>query len=1661
MHKKIVSFLLILLLVAGNIGFSSSTFAVEAEPEYLTLRDIDKWTFNEYRYKIAEKFFKLREFYKIEWSIDVNTAQSILNLADSAYKYLPDNLVNKNHYNTLVTDLKRAIKYPDSSSSYNSVLGSIDSFLEKTDIKSIQGTIEVSPKEGNAPMTVSFRGRVTDPSGTQIPNYNYIWWVDNGGKKQILGRSISISHVFKEEGKYTVFLDVISNHKNENGLTDVLPFRTRTEIIIKEKIASLILKVNGETLWNQDTLKFSPEEGNFWIVFDATSSTPTSWAKFISTKWDFGNGVKREYNTAPKIERVRYANEGDYTVTLTMKTNELKQVERKFVVSVHSPIASISTNKEEGYIGDQFTFKAKTTGNQKNLSYDWEIIDIDNDKVILNKTGSNFNYTFLAKGKYNIKMKVTESSWDVDIDTRILYINSRAPVADFTFKIPKLNNPNTILLDGSKTHDPDYSDEWKLSYAWIIDGNKVTLENSSGNGAIGYYTFDSIGEPSITLEVTDPDNITAVKTQKAKITSVLSVDVTAIPKVIQREQFVKFIADSQKASFYEWDFGDGEKDSWKNATINHIFKKSGIFDVQLIVRDNEWNANKTITKVYVSDSNSPYAMIKVSKGQNEIPVFNEEACGWVGAYEVDRVLPVTLSWNESINVDGQNTWLTYSWKIGNDKYVTSPTVTQKFDELGCFPIKLTVTSNKTGLSHSVETNVEVKNLAPELSSLQVDVVDLNTDPVIVNVSALWAKDRDGVVQTYLWYYYTDIDNEPQDFRSTTRSSTTFVLPKITGNYYFVLVMKDNNEARANSDDITGSKFYMTLAGDNLNTPIVDFGVNDSSVNIGQEIVFTANTKNILWQDISKEVEYSWDFDGDGFYDKVTKEKSVNHTYETSWDFLAKVKVKFKGFSNTRNLNISVTNPLTADFWYISIGSKIIFLNKSSGKIDSVMWDLWDGNKKKDENTFSHIYEDGKSSHDVVLTVTEGTKVKTMTQKVYSNIKNILVARKKWINIFSFPWYDENLNITLSWSQDKVYIYLSESIADDIGSYGVDYDVAVDSDLNGGADDDEDNKWLPSYKSWEALEIPLTKEKIQKIRVMIKNGSWVLLDSKDLTITKEYIKQREINLDEVIFDGVTEEEKQKIDELKSMVKSLTESDRMQGMMYVQRLQEEWFDATEKTKIIIEFEWFLDKPTIINSAEIIDLLESLLVLGQDDKSEKNIAYNALKALIPDGIECPTLAEWICKDILLEKLEAINISSDVEENKKIGSEMLLLIKDATVMTSKEKLDFKAVLKIFVYGGLSEVPVEEQEETVEEESKGDSNIIVTIFKVIWYGLLIILGLLLGVILIFFIYYKTKNNDENVSFTDFIISKTGNRKQEDVLGGDVKPVIKKEEDRAVETPVENKKEEEILETNTSDTTVPTWLKWVEWSTEAVRPEEEEVIIPEEPAPTEPQSETSKEELLIPEESTVKEEKIPDWLKGSFDTPAEVENNETPKESEEADVLGAEITQNKEAEDITQINELKVPDWLKGSFDTPAIEETKQEEPIISEEVITPQENKEEEIHFIDEEIVTPEELVPTEPQSETSKEELLIPDWLKGSFDTKAETITTEPEEVDEEDFTQVVDEEEKKAKKRRNKKVETTDEKGAKTAWVNGDELWSDGMGIPDWLQDKKSSWDDSKNK
>lgn len=97
MFRKKILFILCTIFLIFN---TNAVYGAEAT-SYTTLWTVDIWTFNEYKYKITEQYIDLRNKFEVTWRIDSTISARILNLAENAYKYLPDDLINKNYFNYL------------------------------------------------------------------------------------------------------------------------------------------------------------------------------------------------------------------------------------------------------------------------------------------------------------------------------------------------------------------------------------------------------------------------------------------------------------------------------------------------------------------------------------------------------------------------------------------------------------------------------------------------------------------------------------------------------------------------------------------------------------------------------------------------------------------------------------------------------------------------------------------------------------------------------------------------------------------------------------------------------------------------------------------------------------------------------------------------------------------------------------------------------------------------------------------------------------------------------------------------------------------------------------------------------------------------------------------------------------------------------------------------------------------------------------------------------------------------------------------------------------------------------------------------------------------------------------------------------------------------
>ena len=924
-----------------NNAFNKLPSLIETTYAYT---EYDMNTFDNYKKQIELLSSTLDREYQVNNKITSGTLDSLNTLVKASMATFPDadnNIFNTNLANSLITAIELVKKNPDSDTNIANLAKNINDYLTKIKISRIKGKVTVSPATGNAPLTATLRAsEVIDPSGVIIPKASYIWWIRaSGGTRTILGTGPSISYVFPEERTYTVFLNILSASRNKNGKTDVLPFDSSVNVQVLPKIGNLSLSINGVYVSNVDKVKFTPAQGRQGLLIDATSSTPASGTKFIATRIEFGNGNIAQYNNSPSLDRQIYSNEGVYKFRMEVTTNENKKLIKELEIEIRDPISSIRSDKTNGFPRDEFHFNASSSAAALNLGYSWQITELDNEKSLFTSNLQNISYKFPRTGKYAVKLRTLASNGKEDYDTLIVTIEGRDPIASFETKTLSTETPNTLVLDATKSYDPDNLDSSNLDYAWIIDGIRTNLANSVRNGAIGRYTFDTVGTHHIALEVSNKDGKTISANKDITINSLLSVKLITSPKIAKAGSSVAIIADSKEAQTFEWQFGDGETDTSITGRVNHVYKKAGTYSLTLTVRGRNSDSNSISRKVYVTDSTNPFAIITLKRDGEEI-IPTADSCDGKEAFVIDRAKAVTISAENSVNIDGTNQGIAYTWKYGS-RNSSQRDFSYKFDEFGCFPVSLTVRSQKNGTQDTTSAYVKIENIAPKLSSLTITADNINADPVTVTVTANNAVDEDGIISSYIWYYYTDEDPEPQDFRITISPKTVFVLPRVGAKYYFAVILEDSNGLKVKSDDISTERYSLTLVSDNINTPIIGLKASSNNISVGEKVDFSVTARNILGTDIASKAEYKWDYNGDGFYEETTNTPTVSHIYTESGNFNFKVKVSYKGISNTKYQSISVKNEITPSLEYLTIGKKVIFFNTTKGLYTKVKWTIGD------------------------------------------------------------------------------------------------------------------------------------------------------------------------------------------------------------------------------------------------------------------------------------------------------------------------------------------------------------------------------------------------------------------------------------------------------------------------------------------------------------------------------------------------------------------------------------------------------------------------------------------------------------------------------------------------------------------------------------------------
>ena len=1579
----------------------------------------DQGTFNEYKYRVQVAAEELEAELRVNKKASASKISQLKSLVQQAFDRLPDRnaeaaRINESNKRLVDMYLDLASKEPDSQQAVGTAISQVATFVSSAKIEAVQGSISANPTTGNAPLVTSFSAQnVVDPSGTIPPNGNYIWWIrENGGGRRELGRGPSLTYEFSQEGTYTVNLDVISASRNKKRYTDVLPLSTSVNIQVQPKLGEITLLVNGINVSNMSEMKISPTIAAQGLIFDATASRAIGNGRILETNWDFGNGNTRKYNGRPGAERQIFATSGDFPVKLTFKTNDGQTFSKDIMLRIKDPAATIKVDRTTANAGEAISFTAETYfGNVRNVEYLWTVQSNDTGKRDTQSgNGTSFNYTFKDIGSYTVTLTAKSPNGEIDSDSKTITIESREPIA--TLDAPKSLNseqPNTFIFDASRSYDPDTNSRQGLTYTWRLNGELIKLDelantSTDQKNSRGTYTFDTTGENTIQVTVANKHGKIGSAEQKFNVTSILSGDMRIASQVAKVGDEVSFLAISKNAKFFTWNMGDGSPQTSGSArAVTHKFKTTGIYNVSVTLQGESANDTTTITrKVYITDMDSPLAIINFTNSSNSV-VMESGVCDGKDAYILNRGESTTLNGGNSVNVDGTTTNLDYTWRFMG-KVSTLSTISENFKDLGCFPISLTVKSKTNGASHTTTEYIKLNNQPPQLTNITttIDASKKDSQKIIVKATANGANDPDGVVTSYIWYYTTESDNEPQGLQITQSPTMTFVLPNVTEKYYFGVIIEDNDGMRVDSKQILSSQTPLIIDNENSNIhlPLITLHVPNKVIKVGQNVTFSAEAKTITGNNVTNKAQYAWDFDGDGRIDEKTSTPSVSHTFTKAGDYNLRVRVTNNGVTNTKYHTIHVRNELKASVQGYKISDdKLFLLNTSQGVYDKAKWTIGNYSSTQLESVTLDVKDvpnadaDGKIG---TLQISSNDTDISNVDIILKNIETIAPSENGEIVYQSFP-KAENDVITISDPSQVVKLSLFGNTAT---AYAIDTDLDMDGtgdNMDGVTDNDIDNREHQSYQDGSLFTISdfsYARTRERKIKITLYDGV-TPTKTKTIKLLLDFIPENSTtdnDFQNIDADKLTDFEKERLETLASMIRNLDDVDRIILMQEYNVLVENWMSPFEKAKKLVDLQLLVESRNNIKQDtrdSFSKIIDELLIGDADTTNAITVATTLIKNLLP-----PNSANY---NTMVEKIDAIaSHPTDRATNKTLGEELLALIQQEP--SSNLSDEYKSMIHQQLQFILDQGKISDTTPPTDTQ-KSSSGILSTLGTVLWIFLGII-GVVVLVVLGLFIFYKIKSTDENLGFQDFIIDQFSGKKSEDTT-----PIAIVTPTPSVETILEETKVEEVdplksytppsdiamddplgaseaVAENISENTdggVPDWLKPAE-NTEI--PEN----ISENNAPTEnadagglpdwlkPATEANAEnpEDILSETPTPKTEGgLPDWLAAPTENTEIAENPEKTEEIVEEKIAEnpannpLDIDENFSYTSQKNASESPLPDWLSGGNS---------------------------EAENISENISETEISTPNESDNENN-----LPDWLKSGAENTAENTAIEEENIDE----------------------------------------------------------------
>jgi PKD repeat protein len=869
----------------------------------------------------------------------------------------------------------------------------------------VQSHIRALPGEGNAPLTVQLDGLDSfDPTGGTISDYK--WTLDGAS----LGDQPVIMHTFTTPNTYAVKLQVSTSQKDSTGTyKTAMDGISVIRIRVDPPASQVKFRINGVDAY--DLYHVTSAEAQAGLSFDPTPTTPSLGRTLVKYEWSFGDSAGDVRQTPATVVH-SYSKAGEYYVKLEVTDNLGVKDKRIVDLLVKSLAADIRVSPSEGDVNTTFDFSADRSRSDDGFikSYDWEIVDANGQSVTTN-SNTDFSYQFDHPGTYKVNLTVTDLTGATDATEEDLKVDSRPPVANFTYSIPQKNHPARVEFNAIDSYDPDPGDT--ITYSWDFNGDG-TYEVTNSKDSVATYEYPRKGDFKATLQVEDSYGLHSSVDKKVTIDSTLSADIGVDHLAARVGDTLNFTADNSNAVAYVWEFGDGETLNTDKTTATHAYAKSGKFMAKLNFFGKDDDENSATQRILIGSGDKPLAVISTTVNGTEPPTIDDLCGQGVPGIQVNRADLIRFDAQNSMNTDGTSHLLDYEWKFPDGETFTTRDTTYKFSDITpqgqCFKVSLVTRDHLSGkISDEDSANFSVVNQLPQITDFVISAPDPSNlvTPAKIHLKAVNPKDLDGTIKSYRWYYYREgAESEKLGLHSTATPETDMVItsngePGVTNRYHFVLEITDNDNGMYSTQERFGEVSSLDIKnGPNL-SPVAEFSMDKSTITVGDSITFISKSYDPQGDTLPNDA-FRWDFDGDGQFDDTTSGPQVNRQYNTPGEFDVHLKVVYRGLSSsaTHKVVVEAANVLPQAAFNYTIDGNTVNFDASGSRYDPSLKDTtlrfqWDFDTTVDSNgngipdddiqstdmkpTFTY---DQKGAYTVKLTVIDSLGMKgVVTRKV--------------------------------------------------------------------------------------------------------------------------------------------------------------------------------------------------------------------------------------------------------------------------------------------------------------------------------------------------------------------------------------------------------------------------------------------------------------------------------------------------------------------------------------------------------------------------------------------------------------------------------------------------------------------------------------------------------